>query len=68
MKEAVKQLASNVAVASIVDLQRLMAILNHWPEHQPPDHSAEEKFMRAIPEALGAAYFIKSMTPANYGA
>ena len=56
----VKRLAENADVASIIDLQRLTAILDDWPEHQPPEYSPEEKQLLAIPQALGAAYFIEN--------
>jgi len=63
----VKRLAANAEVASVVDLQRLGAILDNWPDRQPPDFSPEQKHLLALPEALGAAYFIESVTGANYG-
>ena len=34
----VKRLAQNSDVASIVDLQRLTAILNDWPDREPPEY------------------------------
>ena len=40
--EKVKRLAANVDVASIVDLQRLTAILDDWPEREPPEYSPEQ--------------------------
>ena len=38
----VKRLAANADVASIVDLQRLTAILDDWPDRQPPEYSPEQ--------------------------
>ena len=64
--EEVKRLAANVDVASIVDLQRLTAILDDWPERQPPEYSPEKRILLAIPQALGAAYFIENVTGVNY--
>ena len=64
--EEVKRLALNVDVASIVDLQRLTAILEAWPEREPPEYSLETLISTMIPNALGAAYFIENVTGANY--
>jgi asparagine synthase (glutamine-hydrolysing) len=58
--EKVKQLATNVHVASIVDLPRLGEILNNWPEAEPPEYSDLQDLFLAIPQALGAAYFLES--------
>jgi asparagine synthase (glutamine-hydrolysing) len=63
----VQSLAANVDVASIIDLQRLNAILDNWPERQPSIFSPETNLLLAIPQALGVAYFIESVTGANYG-
>jgi asparagine synthase (glutamine-hydrolysing) len=65
--EEVKRFAANANVASIVDLQRLGAILENWPNRQPPDYTSQEKQMLAIPEALGAAYFIENLKGTNFG-
>jgi hypothetical protein len=64
--EKVKCLAANVDVASIIDLQRLTAVLDNWPERQPPEHSQEQSLMLAIPQALGVGYFIENVTGSNY--
>jgi asparagine synthase (glutamine-hydrolysing) len=64
--EKVRCLAENVDVASTVDLQRLTAMLNDWPLHEPPDHSIEEQqLMVALPQALGAACFIEDVIGSN---
>jgi asparagine synthase (glutamine-hydrolysing) len=63
----VKRLAANVDVASIVDLQRLTAILDNWPMRQPPEYSREQALILAIPQALGISYFIESVTGTNCG-
>jgi asparagine synthetase B (glutamine-hydrolysing) len=65
--EEVKRLTANADVASIVDLQRLISILDNWPDRQPPDWSGEQGHLQAVPEALGAAYFVENVTGANYG-
>src|SRR5262249_22775436 len=65
--EEVKRLAANVDVASIVDLQRMIAILDNWPDRQPPEWSEEHQRLTSIPEALGAAYFIESLTGGEFG-
>jgi asparagine synthase (glutamine-hydrolysing) len=62
----VKRLAVNAEVASIVDLQRLTAILDAWPDRQPLEYGTERMILSAIPQALGAAYFIENVTGANY--
>ena len=40
--EEVKRLAENPEVASILDMQRLNAILDNWPDRQPPEYTPEE--------------------------
>jgi hypothetical protein len=57
--EEVKRLAVNTDVASIVDLQRLTAILDAWPERQ--EDCREQRIYSMIPSALAAAYFIENM-------
>ena len=41
--EEVKRLAENPEVASILDMQRLNAILDNWPDRQPSEYTPEEK-------------------------
>jgi asparagine synthase (glutamine-hydrolysing) len=65
--EKVKDLAANDIVASMLDLPRMTALLNNWPERQPADSSPEQQLLLALPQALGAAYFIENVTGANYG-
>src|SRR5262249_16612306 len=65
--EELKRLGANADVASMIDLQRLRTILNNWPDRQPPAWSAEQKHLKTIPEAVGAAYFIENVIGANYG-
>ena len=64
--EEVKRLAENPEVASILDMQRLNAILDSWPDRQPPEYTPEENHLLAVPDALGTAYFIENVTGANY--
>ena len=64
--EEVKRLAENPEVASILDMQRLKAILDSWPDRQPAEYTPEENHLLAIPDALGTAYFIENVTGANY--
>jgi asparagine synthase (glutamine-hydrolysing) len=66
LAEEVSRFACNIDVASIVDLQRLAAILDAWPEREPPEYSLETGINMTIANALGAAYFIKNVTGANY--
>jgi asparagine synthase (glutamine-hydrolysing) len=64
--EEVKRLATNPQVASMLDMQRLIAILDNWPDSQPSEYTAEENHLLAVPDTLGMAYFIENMTAANY--
>jgi asparagine synthase (glutamine-hydrolysing) len=64
--EEVKRLAENPDVASILDMQRVKAILDNWPDRQPPEYTSEEGEMLGLPDALGAAYFIESVMGTNY--
>jgi len=64
--EEVKRLTANVDVASIVDVERLSAILAAWPDHRPGEYSQEKMTLLTIPKALGAAYFIENVTGSNY--
>jgi asparagine synthase (glutamine-hydrolysing) len=64
--EELKRLAENPEVASILDMQRLKAILDNWPDRQPPEYTPGDKFLRlAIADALGMAYFIENVTGTN---
>jgi asparagine synthase (glutamine-hydrolysing) len=64
--EKVKRLSANPEVASILDMQRLTAILDSWPDRQPREYTLEECQMTAVPNALGTAFFIEMLTGANY--
>ena len=61
----VKRMAGNAELASIIDLQRLNGILDHWPEHEPPVWNPDYELLLAVPQALGAAYFIENVTGSN---
>jgi asparagine synthase (glutamine-hydrolysing) len=63
--EEAKRLAENPVVASILDMQRLNAILDGWPARQPPEYTPEESHMMTLPDALGWAYFIENVTGTN---
>jgi hypothetical protein len=64
--DELKRLAKNSDVASIIDLRRLAAILDDWPDRQPPEFSFEAPpLFMALPQALGAAFFIESVTGLN---
>jgi asparagine synthase (glutamine-hydrolysing) len=65
ISEEVKRLAKKAEVASMLDMERFTAILDNWPDCQPPEYSREEKQLLALPDTLGAAYFIESLTAAN---
>src|SRR5262249_43077304 len=57
--------AVNLEVSSILDIQRLTAILDSWPDRQPAEYSQMEAQLLAVPTALGVACFIQDMTGAN---
>jgi hypothetical protein len=63
--EEVKRLARNPDVASILDMQRLTRILSNWPDSQPSEYTAEERHLLAVPDTLGAAYFIENLAGTN---
>jgi asparagine synthase (glutamine-hydrolysing) len=50
-----KRLAENSDVASIIDLKRLTALLEHWPAHDA--QMGPLKYI--VPQALGVAYFLE---------
>jgi hypothetical protein len=60
-----KRLAENPEVASIIDMQRLHAIMENWPESHPTEYTAEYGRLLAVPDALGVAYFIEDLFGAN---
>ena len=62
----VKRLTGNPEVSSILDLQRISEVLDRWPEQEPSIFSAEQRILMWIPQALGAANFIESVTGLNY--
>jgi asparagine synthase (glutamine-hydrolysing) len=64
--EEVRRLSENPEVASILDMQRINAILSCWPDCQPGEYTREATQMLAVPDALHAAYFIESMTGTNF--
>jgi asparagine synthetase B (glutamine-hydrolysing) len=64
--EEVRRLADNPEVTSILDMQRLSAILDNWPDSQPLEYTDGEKTLLAVAGALETAYFIENMTRTNY--
>jgi asparagine synthase (glutamine-hydrolysing) len=60
-----KRLTGHPEVSSIIDLPRLIGALDHWPEREP-ETSAEQHLPLWVPQALGAANFIESVTGVNY--
>jgi asparagine synthase (glutamine-hydrolysing) len=63
--EELKRLAENPEVASIVDMQRLNAVVENWPDSQPPEYTAEQGQLLAVPDALGVAYFVEDLIGTN---
>src|SRR5262249_21911738 len=43
--EEVKRLTENPEVAAVLDMQRLKAILNSWPDRQPPEYTPGENLL-----------------------
>jgi asparagine synthase (glutamine-hydrolysing) len=61
-----KRFAAHPDVASIVSLDRMTEILDNWPDREPPEYGPQAyPFFWALPEALGAAFFIERVTGAN---
>jgi asparagine synthase (glutamine-hydrolysing) len=63
--EEVRRLTKNAEVASVLDMKRLTAILDKWPDRQPTENTPEESHLLAIPDALGTAYYIENLTGTN---
>ena len=61
-----KRLSGNPEVSSIIDLPRLIRVVDHWPERQPEPWTTDEQLLSWIPQALGAANFIETVTGVNY--
>ena len=58
-----KRLAQNSDVASIIDLPRLTAILDDWPDPEPPAFDLEAPpLLWGLPHVLGVACFIENVT------
>jgi asparagine synthase (glutamine-hydrolysing) len=54
------RLQKHADVVSILDIQRLTAILDDWPDAEPPVYNPQAyPFFWAIPQALGTAYFVE---------
>jgi asparagine synthase (glutamine-hydrolysing) len=66
LAKEVKRLAGNPEIASMFDMQRLTAIMQNWPDRQPPEYTAQDKHLRAFVEALGTAYFVEDHSGTNY--
>ena len=64
----VKRFTGNPEVSSIIDLQRLIEVLDQWPEREPSVFSDEQRLLMWIPQAVGTANFIESVTGVNYSA
>jgi len=64
----VKRLTGNPEVSSVIDLGRIIEVLDRWPEREPSVFSDEQRLLMWIPQALGAANFIESVTGVNYSA
>jgi asparagine synthase (glutamine-hydrolysing) len=65
MTEEIRRLAQNTEVASIIDMERCLSILDNWPDKQPAEYTSEEKHLLALPDALGVAYFVETMSGRN---
>jgi asparagine synthase (glutamine-hydrolysing) len=60
------RLTSDAEVSSVIDLERLIGIVDSWPEREPEVGTAEQDILMWIPQALGAANFIETVTGVNY--
>ena len=65
IEKEVQRLTANPEVASILDMQRLKATLDSWPDCQPPEYTQRETHLLAVPEALATAYFIENVAHTN---
>jgi asparagine synthase (glutamine-hydrolysing) len=63
--EELKRLTGNPEVSSIVDLPRLIEVLDHWPDQEPEIFTGPQRLLMWIPQALGAAKFIENVTGTN---
>ena len=64
--QELNRLTANPEVNSVIDLQRLIRVVDHWPERQPETWTTDEHLLLWIPQALGAANFIETVTGVNY--
>jgi asparagine synthase (glutamine-hydrolysing) len=68
IRAELKRLTDYPDVTSIVDLERLAAIVDDWPDCEPPEYGPQAyPFFWALPQALGAALFIENVMRTNYG-
>lgn len=68
ISKELKKFSGSPDVASMIDLPRLMGVLDNWPDSEPPVYSDESSPLSfSLPQALGAAYFIENVTGTNYG-
>jgi len=66
IRAEVERFAENPDVASMIDVERVTAILDNWPDREPPDYGPQAyPFFWALPEVLGAALFVEHVTGTN---
>ena len=63
--EEVQRLAANPEVASILDMQRLKATLDSWPDCQPPEYTPRKSICWPFQMLSEQAYFIENVTGTN---
>jgi asparagine synthase (glutamine-hydrolysing) len=62
-RKELQRVAQDGEIKSILDLQKLNSIMDGWPDHEPPVSSIEANGLAwALPQALGAAYFVENVT------
>jgi asparagine synthase (glutamine-hydrolysing) len=64
--EEMKRVAGNPDVAAVLDVRRLTALLDNWPQKEPGEYSLEGMHLRGVSDALGTAYFVESFARRNY--
>ena len=68
IRAELKRIAENPDIASIIDIQKLNAIVDDWPDQPPPVYGSQAyPYFWALPQALGAASFIEDVIGANVG-
>jgi len=66
ISKEISRLTENPDVSSMIDLPRLAALLDKWPDQEPPEFNGQSyPLSLSLPQALGAAYFIEVVSGTN---